>query len=132
MLRIFNSLARQKQGMRLFGEAARVDPKADDAPAQRDELRHRGNAELDAAKELLGHLLERGELSSKFIFRIHADRSYVQVCAREFMKQQLGVTLYVLQKQDPDRLHHTVRGPFLEFSRISFEQRENCQNGPAS
>ncbi len=58
----YYALAHQKQGMRLFAEASALDPKGDDAAAKATALRHRGNSELLAARDLLTALLERGEI----------------------------------------------------------------------
>src|SRR5262245_21941035 len=59
---LYYSLARQKQAMRRFAEAARIDPASDNAEVGKQALREQGNEDLRAAAELLQTLLDRGEL----------------------------------------------------------------------
>jgi len=59
---LYYSLARQKQAMRRFAEASRIDPASDNAAVGKQALREQGNEDLRAAAELLQTLLDRGEL----------------------------------------------------------------------
>src|SRR6185436_8471002 len=59
---LYYSLARQKQAMRRFAEAARIDPASDHAEVGKQALREQGNEDLHAATDLLHTLLDRGVL----------------------------------------------------------------------
>lgn len=61
-LLFYYALCRQKQALRRFAEAARVDPKLEDAIEQRHAIEADANAQLAGAEELLQELLSRGEI----------------------------------------------------------------------
>ena len=61
-LLFYYALARQKQGLRLMAEAARVDPQQEDSKEITAEKNAAADTELAAARDMLMVLLDRGEI----------------------------------------------------------------------
>lgn len=61
-LLFYYALARQKHGLRLMAEAARVDPQQEDSKQVQTDKNAAADTELAAAREMLTVLLDRGEI----------------------------------------------------------------------